>query len=81
MIIKPPNEYGIPEPKLLEFHDSTKDWEENRRIQLYLDIKPWLCPECGGKMFGRVLACVFCKFRRNKHVPRPLSFKKERRDG
>lgn len=79
--IKPPSDYGIPEPKLIEEPLSVdKEWEETRRIALYLDVKPWLCPECNGKMFGRVKACVFCKFRRGIHVPRPSNYRLEKRD-
>lgn len=78
-LIKPPNDYGIPEPKLLEVYDANKDWEETRRIELYLDVKPWLCPECSGKMFGRVKACVFCKHR-GIHTPRPSNYRLEKRD-
>lgn len=82
-LIKPPNDYGVPEPELIEdkpVEDAQKIWERNRRITLYLDVKPWKCSECGAVMFGRMKYCVYCKLRLGKDTPRPADFKFEKRN-
>jgi hypothetical protein len=74
VIIKPPSsEYELPIVKEV----IPRNWEENRRIELFLNVKSWKCSECGTTMFGRVLACVYCKVRYRKHVPRPTHYTKE----
>lgn len=77
-LISPPNDYGIPQPEFLEdkpVRPSRSD-AENRRIELFLNVNPWLCPECGTKMFGRCKECVYCRIRHSKHTPRPADYKK-----
>jgi|EndMetStandDraft_8_1072994.scaffolds.fasta_scaffold32728_4 predicted RNA-binding Zn-ribbon protein involved in translation (DUF1610 family) len=75
-LITPPNDYGQPEPKE-EKVVTPCSWEEHRRITLYLNVKPWKCPDCGATMFGRMLYCAYCKLRLNKHTPRPSHYTKE----
>jgi hypothetical protein len=75
-LIQPPNDYGIPQPELIEPNeDAQKIWERNRRIEIYLNVKPWKCGECGATMFGRMKYCVYCKLRLGKDTPRPTEFK------
>lgn len=76
-LITPPNDYG---DKPVEKEKTTvvdSSWEERRRIELFLNVKPWKCPDCGTTMFGRVLYCVYCKLRLGKHTPRPAHYTKE----
>ncbi len=50
--------------------------EESRRIELYLNVPPWICPLCGAKMFGRMTYCVYCKIRHCRHTPRPADYRR-----
>jgi hypothetical protein len=43
-------------------------------IRWYINCPNWTCVECGAVMFGRVLACVYCKTVFKKHTPRPTSY-------
>jgi hypothetical protein len=74
-LIAPPNDYGE-KPVEEKTEVAPCSWEEHRRIQLYLNVKPWKCPECGATMFGRMLYCAYCKIRHNKHTPRPSHYTK-----
>ena len=70
-IISPPNEYGnqSTESKKLT------EWEDSRRIELFLDVKPWVC-SCGGTNFGRNKFCADFKCK----LPRPSTWKFQKRN-
>ena len=71
-LIRPPDEYGEPKPKE-QSEPILTDWEDDRRIQLFLNVKSWKCPKCGMTNFGRNKACVPpCRF------PRPAHYIKSR---
>ena len=46
-LIGPPNEYDKPVPESVEPSKLT-DYEQDRRIQLILNLNPWICSSCGG---------------------------------
>lgn len=73
-IITPPNDYGIPEPELIEDKPILSEEQifwRNRRVAIFLNVPNWKCAECGATMFGRMKYCVYCKLRLGKHTPRP----------
>lgn len=74
-LIKPPNDYGMPEPEL-RTDKPVFNYEQNRRIQLFLQAKTWKCHECGTINCGWNLECVYCRMRNSKHTPRPAHYKK-----
>jgi len=77
-LIQPPNDYGIPQPELIEDKPKPRTSDaENRRIELYLNVKPWKCPVCGTTMFGRCMECVYCRIRSGIHTPRPAHYTKQ----
>lgn len=78
-LIKPPSDYGLPEPQFLEETPVLSEreiWERNRRMEIILNVKPWKCPQCNLTNFGRNKHCArwTCK------LPRPADFKLEPRD-
>lgn len=69
-IIGPPQEYGVTES---QSETELSDFEQNRRIQLFLNVKSWKCI-CGNTNFGRNLLCA--DFRCKK--PRPPHYTKSK---
>lgn len=76
-LIKPPNDYGMPEPQFMQEKPPNPAFGEYRRIQLYLAVANWKCPECGSTVFGRVLECPYCKHKLGKITPRPAHYTKK----
>jgi len=75
-LITPPNDEGYPESVREELPESgLTDYENNRRIQLFLNIQPWLCPACGLTNFGRNLKCADWRCK----TPRPADFVNRRK--
>lgn len=82
-LIRPPNDYGIPEPQLAEdkpLLTAEQIFWRNRRVQLFINVKPWKCAECGCTNHGRNKKCAYCYVRFNKITPRPADFKVEQKD-
>ena len=82
-LIRPPNDYGIPEPQLKEDEPELTPEQifwRSRRVHLFLNVKSWKCDECGAVNFGRNKQCVYCKIRLGKITPRPAGFKVEQKD-
>ena len=46
-LIAPPNEYEEPKSEPVPESKLT-DWEQDRRIQLIMNMNPWTCSSCGG---------------------------------
>ena len=67
MLIPPP--IGEPE-KTVEEEIAAEEYE---RVRQYINCPNWKCPVCKGVMMGRVLNCVYCKFR-GVITPRPSSY-------
>ena len=68
-LIKPPSDYGLPESEFLEDKPDLSErqiWERNRKVAIYMNVKPWKCNECGCVNFGRNKQCVYCKIRLGK---------------
>lgn len=68
MLIPMPKGYEEEQTQTRSELDSTTTGnnEDFDRIREYLNVAPWYCVECGGKMFGRMTYCAFCKRERNK---------------
>ena len=69
-----PTTFEEPKPEPVKL-DWEKEWEDRRKIFLYLDVEPWKCPTCGGMNFGRMLYCIGCKVRHRGIIPRPENHK------
>lgn len=73
-LITPPRDDDYPsftkeeeQPEKVEL----SDWENHRRITLFLNVRPWLCPRCGITNFGRNQYCANFKCK----IPRPKDHK------
>jgi hypothetical protein len=61
--------------------DRLKEWEQYRRIQIYINVNNWICPVCSSTVFGRCKRCPYCWGRCGGRVTlRPADFKLRRTD-
>jgi hypothetical protein len=71
--ISPPNQYGIESIEVDSKSERLTDYEDDRRIQLFLNVPPWRC-ECGNTNFGRNKLCADFRCK----MPRPADYRKVR---
>lgn len=71
-IISPPSDNG----EIARTETELTEWEQNRRIELFLDVKPWVCPRCNGTNFGRNKFCADFRCK----LPRPKEWKFQKRN-